>query len=58
MRLPSMEALRNVAVYAGVLGIGGCVYLQIKLTNTISQSPYFRAAFKTLRTDPSKIKRY
>lgn len=55
MRLPAMDTLRKIAVYTAVVGISGCVYLQIKATSTIGQSPYFRAAFKTLRADPSKI---
>lgn len=55
MRLPAMDTLRKVAFYTAVAGISGCVYLQIKATSSIGQSPYFRAAFKTLRADPSKI---
>lgn len=53
MVLPSMETLKNIAILTGFAGISGCVYLQIKAANTLSQSPFFRAAFKALRADPS-----
>lgn len=51
MKLPSMQTLRGIAVVTGLAGISGCVYLQLKATQNIGNSPFFREAFKILRAD-------
>lgn len=51
-----MQTLRGVAVVTALAGISGCVYLQIKATDNIGQSPFFREAFKILRADESARK--
>lgn len=50
--LPSMKALVNIALGTAVVGTGAIIYVQLKQMEQISNSEFFREAFKLLRAHP------
>lgn len=52
MKLPSMDTLRSIAILTAVGGTTGIFLVRKQKLNEITGSPYFREAFKILRTHP------
>lgn len=50
MILPQMRTLVNTAIGVAVVGTGSIVYLQMKQLEEISNSDFFKEAFKLLRS--------
>lgn len=57
MRLPAMKTLVNTAIGVAFAGISGIMYLQLSQLDEISNSEYFKEAFKTLRGHPGEYTR-
>lgn len=55
MGMPPMGRLVNVALYTAVGGITGILYLTQSKVNEVSQSEYFKEAFKVLRAHEGMI---
>lgn len=56
MRLPEMKTLVNTAIGVAVAGITAVMYIQLKQLDDISNSTYFKDAFKILRGHAGKMK--
>lgn len=50
MRLPQMRTLINTAIGVALAGTGAIVYIQMKQLEEISNSDFFKEAFKILRS--------
>lgn len=50
MRLPEMRTLVNTAIGVALVGTGAIVYVQMKQLEEISNSDFFKEAFKILRS--------
>lgn len=55
MRLPQMKSLVNTAIGIAGVGVTGMMYLQVKQLEEISNSPFFKEAFKILRSHQGTI---
>lgn len=51
MRLPEMKHLFGTAIGIAAVGITGMMYAQVKQLEQISNSEFFREAFKILRSN-------
>lgn len=50
MRLPEVKTLFRTAVAVAVVGTGAIFYIQLRQLEQISNSEFFREAFKLLRS--------
>lgn len=50
MRLPQMRTLVNTAIGVAVAGTASIIYVQMKQLEQISNSDFFKEAFKILRS--------
>lgn len=50
MRLPQVKTLFSTAVGVAIVGTGSILYFQLKQLEQISNSEFFREAFKILRS--------
>lgn len=50
MRLPEIRTLVNTAIGVAIAGTGAIIYMQMKQLEDISNSDFFKEAFKILRS--------
>lgn len=55
MSQPSLNTLKKIALYTGLGGITAMVIISLKAQDKVSESPYFREAFKVLRAHEGKL---